>query len=578
MSTTPNPGPNPGPTSGPTSDAAAAATPAHPSPRTGGDLVMESLAALGADTVFGLPGQHALGLFDALRRAPGVRYVGLRTENNAGFAADAYARTTHRVAPLLVSTGPGALLTLPALQEAAAGSAAVLALGSQVPVAGLGGGRHGYLHELPDQAAAFRGVVKSVHTVRTASQIPSAVAAAWESAVSVPHGPVWLEIPQDVLLAPVDVPPVVELPLHVQELPPRREVITEAARRLGTARRPVILAGGGVVRAGAEAELLALAERLRAPVATTFGGKGAFPWKHPLSLQSWLEDRHTTDFLEDADTLLVVGSGLGELSSNYHTFRPRGRVVQIEADLGKLESNHAGLGIHADARAALAALLAELPEGRPVGAPSADGPEAAVAALLARVRDRLDGQGLAAEREILAAVRAALPDDAVSCWDMTILAYWAWSAFDARGTNALHSAQGAGGLGYGFPAALGAAVADPGRPVLAVSGDGGAMYSLAELATARQYDLPVTWLIVDDGGYGILREYMTDAFGATAAEATELTRPDFVALAGSFGVPAVRTTPERLGADLAAALAAPGPSVVVLPALLRMFAPTHLTA
>ena len=139
----------------------------------------------------------------------------------------------------------------------------------------------------------------------------------------------------------------------------------------------------------------------------------------------------------------------------------------------------------------------------------------------------------------------------------------------------MHSAQGAGGLGYGFPAALGAAVADPTRPVLAVSGDGGAMYSIAELATARQYDLHVTWLIVDDGGYGILREYMTDAFGE--ATATELSRPDFVALAESFGVPAVRTTPESLrGGPGEVAWRRPGPSVVVLPALLRMFAPTHL--
>ncbi|MGW1377117.1 thiamine pyrophosphate-binding protein [Streptomyces sp. NPDC002446] len=570
-----------------------------PAPRSGGDLVVESLTALGATTVFGLPGQHALGMFDALRRST-LRYVGLRVENNAGFAADAYARTTHRVAPLLVSTGPGALLTLPALQEAAAGSAAVLAIGSQVPVAGLGGGRHGYLHELTDQSASFRGVVKSVHTVRTASQIPSAVAAAWESALSAPHGPVWLEIPQDVLLAPVDVPPVAELSAAPRELAPRPELIAAAAQRLTQARRPVILAGGGVVRAGAEAELLALAERLRAPVATTFGGKGAFPWEHPLSLQSWLEDRHTTTFLEDADTLLVVGSGLGELSSNYHTFRPHGRVVQIEADLGKLESNHAALGIHADARMALSALVKEVArhEGAarrdPADArsdtpyarsdtpyarsdtPDAATPEAAVRDLLARVRDRIAGQHLDVEQQVLASVREALPDGAVSCWDMTILAYWAWSAFDPRGTNALHSAQGAGGLGYGFPAALGAAVADPSRPVLAVSGDGGAMYSIAELATARQYGLPVTWLIVDDGGYGILREYMTDAFGE--ATATELTRPDFAALAESFGVPAVRTTPERLRTDLSAALAAPGPSVVVLPARLRMFAPTHLTA
>lgn len=548
-----------------------------PAQRTGGDLVVESLTALGAHTVFGLPGQHALGVFDALRRSA-LRYVGLRVENNAGFAADAYARATHGVAPLLVSTGPGALMTLAALQEAAAGSAAVLALGSQVPVAGMGGGRHGYLHELTDQSASFRGVVKSVHTARTASQIPSAVAAAWESALSTPHGPVWLEIPQDVLLARTDVPPVTELHATPRELMPRPELIAAAASRLTEARRPVILAGGGVVRAGAEAELLALAEQLRAPVATTFGGKGAFPWQHPLSLQSWLEDRHTTAFLEDADTLLVVGSGLGELSSNYHTFRPRGRVVQIEADLGKLEANHAALGLHADARAALAALVTEVGEREPGGAGSAGAPapEAAVSALLARVGDRIAGQQLDLEQQLLASVREALPDGAVSCWDMTILAYWAWSAFDPRGTNALHSAQGAGGLGYGFPAALGVAAADPARPVLAVSGDGGAMYSLAELATARQYDAPVTWLIVDDGGYGILREYMTDAFGA--ATATELTRPDFVALAESFGVPAVRTSPEQLRTDLAAALAAPGPSVVVLPARLRMFAPTHRDA
>ena len=172
-------------------------------------------------------------------------------------------------------------------------------------------------------------------------------------------------------------------------------------------------------------------------------------------------------------------------------------------------------------------------------------------------------------------MRDALPDSSPSFWDMTILAYWAWSAFDPR-SGAMHSAQGAGGFGYAFPAALGAAVADPDRrtPVLAVSGDGGAMYSIAELATARQYDLPVTWLIVDDGGYGILRSYMTDAFGETTG--TELSRPDFVALAESFGVPAVRTSPDRLREDLSAALDAPGPSVVLLPAVLRMFAPTHL--
>ncbi|MEU3858418.1 thiamine pyrophosphate-binding protein [Streptomyces sp. NPDC028722] len=538
-----------------------------PAGRNGGDLVVETLAGLGATTVFGLPGQHALGMFDALRRST-LHYVGLRVENNAGFAADAYGRITGEAAPLLLSTGPGALTSLAALQEAAAASAPVLAISSQIPTAGLGGGRHGYLHELPDQAASFRGVVKSVHTVRTQSQIPSAVAAAWKSALTVPHGPVWVEIPQDVLLAETALPVVTAIDATPDDLVPRPELTAVAADLLSNAARPVIIAGGGVVRSDASGKLLQLAEKLDAPVVTTFGGKGAFPWEHPLSLRSWLEDRHTTDFLEDADVLLVVGSGLGELSSNYHTFKPRGRVVQIEADAGKLESNHPALGIHADARLALQALLETVRERTDASAPDR------VRDLLARVADRIASQELTLEQDVLAAVRAALPAGSPSFWDMTILAYWAWSAFDAQGPNTMHSAQGAGGLGYGFPAALGAATADPTRPVLAVSGDGGALYSLAELATARQYDLPVTWLIVDDGGYGILREYMTDTFGR--ATATELTRPDYVALAESFGVPGVRTTPETLRADLTEALASPGPSVVVLPAVLRMFAPTHL--
>jgi len=197
---------------------------------------------------------------------------------------------------------------------------------------------------------------------------------------------------------------------------------------------------------------------------------------------------------------------------------------------------------------------------------------AEVAAVKAAVAARLDAQDLDAERAVLAAVREALPDGAPSFWDMTMLAYWAWSAWDPRGGRA-HSAQGAGGLGYGLPAALGAAAAGRG-PVLAVSGDGGAMYSIAELATARQHDLDVTWLVVDDGGYGILREYMESSFGE--ATHTELARPDFVALAEAFGVPATSTSPDRLREDLSAALARPGPHVVVLPMVLGLFAPTHL--
>jgi len=542
--------------------------------RIGGDVVVETLRALGADTVFGLPGQHALGLFEALRRADDVRVISGRVENNLAFAADGHARARLAadpdgpapVTPLIVSTGPGALLTLASLQESRAASVPVLGISSQVPVDGLGGGRHGYLHELPDQQASFSGVVKSVHVVRRASQIPSALREAWTSAATAPYGPVWVEIPQDVLLGPAGIPPITSVSAAPVSLEPLPELVTEAARLLGAAANPVILAGGGALRSGAHAELLALAEALRAPVISTFGGKGVFPWDHELSGRSWLEDWHTTEFLANADVLLVLGSGLGELSSNYREFAPRGRVIQVEADLGKLESNYPALGIHADVRLTLQALLEWVPMQ------ASDGrAESSVSSLLSSVESRLDGQDLAVERKLIDDIRAALPEGTQTFWDMTIAAYWAWSAWNPEGAP-IHTAQGAGGLGYGLPGALGGAVA--GRPTLAVSGDGGAMYGVAELATAVQHDLDVTWLIIDDGGYGVLREYLTGTFGHTTA--TELARPDFVALASSFGVPARLSSSDKVGVDLAEALRTPGPSVVVLPALLKLFAPTHL--
>ncbi|MFI9184197.1 thiamine pyrophosphate-binding protein [Streptomyces goshikiensis] len=527
-------------------EAQRAAALAPPPGRTGGDLVVETLCSLGANTVFGLPGRRALALFDAVDRSD-LRFVGLRTENNAGFAADAYGRMTGEAVPLLLSAGPAALMALPALAEAAAASAPVVAICAQVPVAGLGGGRRGHLGELRDQSASFREVVKSVHSARTPSQIPSVIAEAWESALTAPPGPVYVEIPEDVLRDETVVPQVTGVDATPHELAPRPELTAVAAHWLENAARPVIIAGGGVIRSDAAGKLRLLAERLNAPVVTTYGGKGAFPWTHPLSLQSWLEDRHTTDFLEDADVLLVVGSGLGELSSNHHTFFPTGRVVQIEADLGKLESNHAALGIHADARLALQALLETV-----AGREDPTAPER-VRLLLADIAARTTPQAQAPEHQLLASIRAALPPRSPSFWDMTALSCRAWSAFDPKHPNTMHSAQGAGGLGYAFPAALGAAVAEPGTPVLAVSGDGGAMYAIAELATAVQHALDVTWLIVDDGDDEAPRE--------TAADPA---RPDFAALAASFGVPATTTTPQSLRADLTKALKTPGPSLVLL--------------
>ncbi|WP_458779429.1 thiamine pyrophosphate-binding protein [Arthrobacter sp. D3-16] len=562
----------------PRTSAASAGDSAGTGARNGGDLVVETLEALGAKTVFGIPGQHALGLFDAMGRG-NLQFVSSRVENNSAFAADGYSRATGEVGVLFLSTGPGALTSLAGLQEAYATGVPMVVVASQIPLEGLGARRKGMLHQLDDQKASAANVTKSQRLIQHASGIPSAIQDAWTEAISSPQGPVWIEIPQNVLLDPIMVPPVEDALAEAADNPPRVELVREAVKWLRAAERPAIIAGGGTRRGRAEKSLLSIAEKLRAPVICTPGGNGAFPWKHELSLQSWIEDRHMTDVLEDADVLVVIGSSLGEVTSNYFTFEPRGRIIQIDAEPRVLESNRPGLGIRADAGQALAALDEALEAG-PIR-PNWHGtsPEDLVQESLANVRARLESQDLGKELKFMADIRDAVPADMQTFWDMTIAAYWGWSCWDAR-EGQFHSAQGAGGLGYGFPAAIGAAVGletagSPGR-VLAVSGDGSSMYSISELATAKQHNVPVTWLIVDDGGYGILREYMVGAFGK--ATATELARPNFVKLAEAFGVPATKVAPEDVGEALKAGFAADGPNVVVVETLLKMFAPTHLPA
>ncbi|MDF2828601.1 MAG: acetolactate synthase [Mycobacterium sp.] len=533
--------------------------------RNGGDVVVETLVALGASHVFGIPGQHALGLFDAIRRSD-LEFVSSRIENNSAFGADGYARATGEVGVLFLSTGPGALTALGALQEAYATGVPLVVITSQVPRSGLGL-RRGMLHQLDDQQRSAVNVTKSTAVVEHAAQIPSLLADAWALARSAPAGPTWVEVPQDVLLEPVDVPTVTGVTAVDVTRAARPEILDAAAGLLSGAERPVILAGGGVRRSrGGSEALVALAELLDAPVVSTVGGKGAIPFAHPLSAASWIEDRHTTDLLSDADVLLAVGTAMGEVTSNYFTFTPRGRLIHVDAESRVLQANHPGLAVHADAGEALRG-IADRVTPREQG--TGTGTETA-ATLRRSVEQRLAGQDVDAERRLMSDLRAAVPAVAHTFWDMTIAGYWAWSAWDPL-DGEFHSAQGAGGLGFAYPAAVAAAIGS-GRRTFAVSGDGGAMYSIAELATARQHDADVTWLIVDDGGYGILREYMTDAFGQ--ATATELSRPDFVALASSFGIPAHVAKLDDVGDVVARTFTTTGPAVVVLPAVLKMFSPT----
>jgi acetolactate synthase I/II/III large subunit len=531
--------------------------------RIGGHVVVECLEALGAETVFGLPGIHALAIWDGLRESR-LRYLGFRTELNAGFAADGYARASGKPAPLLLSTGPGALNSLTALMEAASAHVPVVAVASQIPRELIGRGR-GYLHELRDQRASFAPLVKWTGRAERAAELPDVLAEAWRQALTPPSGPVFVEIPVDVLTGEADVEPVGELDWEAaaSTVPG----VEEAVRVIAAAERPVLWAGGGVSRSGAWPELAALAERVQAPVATSYMGKGTFPEDHALAAGSAADEVAFKELVETADVLVCIGTELGAETTGQYSLRPGGQIVQIDAAAERIGATYPALGLVGDAKAVLGAILERLPTREPDGQAERAARE---------VRDRIDRglgeQGRELERGLLATIREALPRDAVHAWDMTILAYWAGAHFPALSPRRFLYPLGSGTLGYAWPAALGAKAALPDTQVLAVAGDGGFLYNVAELASARQNRLGAKLLLVDDGGYGILREYQQDSFGGTFA--VDLVQPDFVALAEAFGVPVRGATPGTLGEHLAWALAEEGPAVVVLQTRLEMWTPT----
>jgi acetolactate synthase-1/2/3 large subunit len=532
--------------------------------RIGGHVVAETLRVLGAEVVFGIPGVHALPIWEGLRTAE-LRVLGFRQELNAAFAADGCARVTGRPAPVVVSTGPGAFMTIAPLMEAFTAFVPVVVVATQIDSDAIGKGR-GELHETPDQAASFAPLVKWTGRARTTGEIPRVLAEAWRRAATPPQGPVYVEVPFDVLHAPASESLLDdELDATPEAVPlPAPTDLDRAAELLSAAERPVVIAGGGTVRSGAAAELLELAERLDAPVATTYTGKGAFPEEHRLALGSAWDDAPFTDLVAAADVVLAVGSWLG------YEFTPvlgrlSGSLIQIDAAPERIGISHPALGLAGDAKPVLRALLDRVAAREP-----RDG-EARVAA----VREAVEGS-LAAQSNLAVAlletIEHALPDGAAAAWDSTILAYAAcWYLRVAEPKRFLYPA-GSSTLGYAVPAALGAAAALPVEKALAIVGDGGLQYGLAELATAKQHDLDVALLVVDDRGYGILREYQDGA--GFAHTGVDLQRPDFVALADSYGIPARRSSPDAAADDVAWALEQRGPALVVLEELLTMPVPS----
>jgi thiamine pyrophosphate-dependent acetolactate synthase large subunit-like protein len=529
---------------------------------TGAGLAVAALERAGVEVAFGLPGVHNLALWRALGESP-IRLVGVRHEQTAAYAADGYARATGRIGVALTTTGPGAANTLGAVGEAWASRQPILVIATDIPTRlRRPGVWRGVLHEATDQAAMFEPVVKQTYRVRAADEVGAVVASAVQEAMTPPRRPVYVEVPTDLLGAEVsEAAEVTASPADA--LAPDDQQLAKAAATLEHARRPLIWAGGGALQADAGEAVAHLAERLVAPVLLTYSARGLLPPDHPCLVDATPHVAQVGALWDESDAVIAIGSDLdGMMTQGWKQPQPP-NLIAINVDPADASKNYLpDVLVEADAAAATGALADRVPERGGLDALARRLKELnkAVRAELAET----DPEALG----FLEAIERALPDDGVIVCDMCIPGYWLGGFHRTPAPRKLAYPLGWGTLGCGFPQGVGAALAGAG-PVVSVSGDGGFLYACGELATLAQERIPLTAVIVDDGGYGMLR-FDQDLKG-DPHEGVDLHTPDFVALARSFGVRAdeVDGLGERFEAMLGHHLRLNEPTVLVANAALR---------
>ncbi len=519
--------------------------------RTGEALVELLAGSYGVDTVFGIPGVHNIELYRGLARS-GVRAVSPRHEQGAGFMADGWALATGRPGVCAVISGPGLTNVLTPVGQAFHDSRPMLVLAATTATADLGRG-HGPLHDVPDQAAIARPITAFSETVLDPATVPGLVAGAWDVFDNHRPRPVHLALPTDVLEA--EAGPFTALARAARRAEADPAAITAAARALRGAARPAIIAGGGSVAAGSE--LRRVAERIGAVVVLTGNGKGVLASSHPLCAGNALSNPACQAVLAAADVVLVAGAEVSDADiwngGRPLPLAPGGTIVRIDLDAAQLERRmQPSVGIVADAAAALAAIADALGAGEP----SQWG-----AAQAAEVRAAVAAAASPAMLPWLRALKQAVPAHAFVALDSTQLAYTAHSFLPCEAPRRWLAPYGFGTLGCAIPMAIGACVASPGQPAFALVGDGGWMFTVAEMATAADLGLDIVAVMWDNGGYGQIAISFDDA--AAPPIGVAISSPDPESIARGFGWH-VRTVdrPGDLQHAIAQSFAAGGPNFV----------------
>jgi acetolactate synthase-1/2/3 large subunit len=517
---------------------------------TGGEALTAGLLDHGIDTVFGLPGAQVYDLFDAFHRAaPKLRVVGARHEQTCGYMAFGYARSTGRPAAFSVVPGPGMLNASAAMLTAFGCNEPVLLLTGQVPTNYLGRGR-GHLHEMPDQLATLRSLVKWADRVEGPATARAQVARAFQEMTSGRPGPAALETPWDVFGKKAEPAPGGPLP-RLAASPVDTDQIAAAAKLIGESRKPMIFVGSGAFEA-ADA-VLALAEALDAPVVAFRSGRGIVGNDHELGLTM----AAAYELWPDTDLIIGIGTRM-ELPTLRWSWRPDGqKSLRIDIDAAEMRRLTPDVAVIADAAPATAALVAALGSS---GFTRTAGRREEIRDATGKAAQ--DIQAVQPQMAYLDVLRQVLPHDGIVTDELSQVGFASWYGLPIYRPRTYVSSGYQGTLGSGFPTALGCKVANPDKAVVAITGDGGFMFAAQELATAVQYGIGVVTLVFNNNAYGNVRRDQVVGYEGRLTGA-DLVNPDFVKFAESFGVRAARVAnPADFRRELERALADGGPQLI----------------
>ncbi len=518
-----------------------------------GAAIVESLIAQGVDTIFGLPGAQTYTLFDALHRARDrIRLISVRHEQAAAYMAFGYARSTGRVGAYSVVPGPGVLNTMAALSTAVGCNVPVLCITGQVPSDFLGKGR-GHLHELPDQLATLASLVKWAARITAPEEAPQLIAQAFRQMRTGRPGPVVLETPWDVMSQDGEV----RIGPAVLPDPPLAEgsEIAAAARLVASCERPMIYVGGGALHASRE--VIELAERLQAPVFSFRAGRGVVGDDHPLGFSL----PAARELWDETDLLIGIGTRLEGPYMRWNQMRwmdkpAEPKLIRIDIDPEEMNRFPPDAGVVGDARICTRALIEAL------AASGVEGADRSEKFARIKVRTLAAFDQIQPQMSYLKIIRALVPRDGFFVEELCQAGFTSNYAYPVYEPRTYVTCGYQGTLGFGFQTGLGVKIANPDRAVVSITGDGGFMFGLQELATAAQYGIGLITILFNNEGFENVRRDQDNIFDGRQMGAA-WPNPDFMALARAFGVRGLRTdSPEGLGVELARALAADGPSLI----------------